>query len=114
MNKDSDRSKGIDTTQAGKIIYVSDDIPLQTTRYSVDDVLGNWIYFTEEVEKYIKDSRSRKRGQLYVLNYLNKIPTLLKDPSIIINDPDDDTENTLLYYKEIYIEEKRNKFFSHW
>ena len=46
MNKDNDRSKGINTTQSGKIIYVADDIPLQTIRYVVDDVLGNKIYFT--------------------------------------------------------------------
>jgi hypothetical protein len=43
MKKESDQTKGIDITQAGKIIYVSDDIPLQTVIYAVEDVLGNKI-----------------------------------------------------------------------
>ena len=63
MKRERDKIKGIDTTQAGKIIYVSDDILLQTIIYSVEDILCNKVYFTEEAERYIKDSRSRKRGQ---------------------------------------------------
>jgi len=109
MNKPDDRIKVIDTSQAGKIIHVSDDIPLQTIRYTVEDIFGNNIYFTKEAERYIQDSRSRKRGQQYVLNYLNKIPTLLRDPSIVIVDSDDITEKTILYYKEVYVEEKRKQ-----
>jgi hypothetical protein len=109
VKKDSDKISGIDTAQAGKIIYVADDIPLQTIIYSVEDVLGNKVYFTDEAERYIKDSRSRKRGQQYVINYLQKIPGVLKDPGIIITDPDDSSDKTILYYKEIYIEEKKKQ-----
>lgn len=87
MKKDRDKTKGIDTTQAGKVIFVSDDIPLQTVIYSVEDVLGNKVYFTEEAEKYIKYARGSRRTQKYTLNYLQKIPAVLKDPSIIIIDP---------------------------
>ncbi|MBC8186419.1 hypothetical protein H8E88_35505 [candidate division KSB1 bacterium] len=48
----------------------------------------------------------RKIGQQYVLNYLNKIPIILADPSIIIYDPEDVLNKTFLYYKEIHIKEK--------
>jgi hypothetical protein len=100
---------GTDTTQAGKIIYVSDDIPLQTIIYSVEDVLSDKVYYTEEADRYIKDSRARKKGQQYVVNYLQKIPGVLKDPAIIITDPDDSSDKTILYYKEIYIQEKKKQ-----
>ncbi len=41
------RIKNTDITQAGKIINVSDDLPFQTILYSVKDVLGNRVYYTE-------------------------------------------------------------------
>lgn len=100
---------GTDTTQAGKIIYVSDDIPLQTIRYAVTDILGNLVYFTDEAEQYIKYSRGTRRTQKYVLNYLHKISAILKDPSIVIIDPEDISERTLVYYKEIHVKEKQKQ-----
>ena len=72
MKRESGKIKGFDTNQAGKIIYVSDDIPLQTIIYSVEDILGNKVYFTEEAEHYIKYSRGSRRTQKYALNYLHK------------------------------------------
>ena len=109
MKRESGKIKGFDKNQAGKIIYVSDDIPLQTIIYSVEDVLSDKVYYTEEADRYIKDSRSRKRGQQYVINYLQKIPGVLKDPSIIITDPDDSSDQTILYYKEIYIHKRKKE-----
>lgn len=98
-----------DTTQAGKIIFVSDDIPLQTIIYSVEDILGNKVYFTEEADDYIKYSRGSRETQKYALNYLHKIPAILKDPSIVIFDPEDISEQTLVYYKEIHVKEKQKQ-----
>lgn len=109
MKRERDKIKGIDTTQAGKIIYVSDDIPLQTIIYSVEDVLSDKVYYTEEADRYIKDSRSRKRGQQYIVKYLQKIPGVLKDQGIIITDPDDSSDQTILYYKEIYIHKRKKE-----
>ncbi len=109
MKNERDKTKAIDTTQAGKIIYVSDDIPLQTVIYAVEDVLGNKVYFTEEADQYIKYARGSRRTQAYTLNYVQKIPSVLKDPSIIIVDPEDISGRTLVYYKEIHIEEKQKQ-----
>ncbi len=109
MNRESDKIDEIDTSQAGKIIFVSNDIPLQTVRYAATDILGNLVYFTDEAEKYINYSRGSRRIQKYVLNYLHKIPAILKDPSIIIIDPEDISERTLVYYKEIHVKEKQKQ-----
>jgi len=98
--------KDVDTTRAGEAIYVSDDIPGQTILYGVTDIFEKKVYYTEEAEKYIKDSRIRKRGQQYLINYLHKIPGILRDPSIVIVDSEDISGNTLLYYKELFIAEK--------
>jgi len=113
MNKENGRLKGVDTSQAGKIIYVSDDIPLQTVIYAVEDILSNKVYFTEEAEQYIKYARGTRRTQKYVLNYLQKIPAILKDPSIVIIDSEDCSGRTVIYYKEIYIrEEQKQELFA--
>ena len=109
MTAEHNKPKGVDTTRTGEIIFVSDDVPLQTILYSIEDIFGNQVYYTEEAEKYIKDSRSHKRGQKYVQRYLHKIPALLKDPSIVIIDPEDVSESTLLYYKEVYVREKNKQ-----
>lgn len=106
MAANTNKPKGVDTTRSGETIYVSDEVPFQRILYSVEDVFGNKIFYTEEAERYIKDSRSRKRGQSYALRYLDKIPAILKDPSIVILDPDDLTENTFVYYKEVYVSDK--------
>ena len=54
------RIKNKDISRACKIIHVSDRLPLQTILYAVVDVLGDRIYYTQEAERYIKDSRMRK------------------------------------------------------
>ena len=98
--------KDVDTTRAGEVLYISDDIPVQTILYGVEDVFGKKVYYTEEADKYIKDSRIRKRGQQYLIKYLHKIPGILRDPSIVILDSEDVSGETLLYYKELFIKEK--------
>ncbi|MFQ5629869.1 MAG: hypothetical protein ACE5I1_13975 [bacterium] len=106
MALEMNHPNGVDTTRAGATIFISDDVPLQKILYAVEDVLGNQVYYTEEAERYINDSRNRRSGQRFVLRYLDKIPAILKDPSIVILDPDDVGENTMVYYKEFYVSEK--------
>ena len=53
MTAEHIKPKGVDTTRTGEIIFVSDDVPLQTILYSIEDIFGNQVYYTEEAEKYI-------------------------------------------------------------
>ena len=106
--------KDVDTTRAGEVIFVSDDIPAQTIVYCVEDVLGYEVYYSEEADRYIKNIRNSRITQKYVLNYLQKIPSILRDPSIVIIDVEDISERILIYYKEVHIEETRRQNFLHW
>lgn len=108
MPADSGRLKDVDFSRQGETLYVSPEIPQQTIIYSVTDVFEEQVYFTREAEKYIRDSRGSKPWQRYVLNHLDRIPTILRTPSIVIRDPEDITEKTLIYYKEIHVPEQRH------
>jgi len=109
MSIGHNKPKAIDTIRTGEIIFVADDVPLQTILYSVEDVFGNQVFYTEEAEKYITNTRGSRITQKYILGYLDKIPPILRDPSIVIIDPEDATERTLVYYKEIYVREKKKQ-----
>jgi len=103
----------VDASRAGETIYISNDIQNQTIKYSVRDVLGCEVYYSEEAEKYIKHTRNSRATQKYILNYLQKIPTILRDPSVVIVDSEDFTERTLVYYKEVFIKEfQKHKLFA--
>lgn len=113
MSLETNLFKDVDTTRVGEVVYVSDDIPVQTIVYCVEDVLGYEVYYSEEADRYIKNIRNSRITQKYVLNYLQKIPSILRDPSIVIIDVEDITESTLIYYKEVYIVEiQRQKLFA--
>ncbi len=96
---------GVDYSRQGEKIHVADDIPRQTILYSTTDVFDRQVHFSVEAQRYIQDSRRRKPWQRYVLNYLDRIPLILGDPTIVIVDPDDFTERTQLYYREFYVTE---------
>ncbi len=106
MRTASKQPKDVDVSRQGETLYVSPEIPPQTIIYSVRDVFQEQVYFTREAEKYIRDSRSRKPWQRYVLDYLDRIPSILRTPSIVILDPDDFEEKTLVYYKEIRVSQQ--------
>jgi hypothetical protein len=109
----SNRLKDVDFSRQGEILYVSPEIPPQTIVYSVEDVFQEQVFFTREAEKHIRDSRNSKPWQWYVLKYLDRIPAILRTPSIVIVDPEDVTETTLIYYKEIRVpEQRRNVLFA--
>lgn len=107
------RLKDVDFSRQGETIYISPEIPSQTIIYCAEDVFQEQVYFTREAEKYIRDSRSRKPWQRYTLDYLDRIPSILKTPSIVIVDPEDIREKTLIYYKEFHVPEQgRNVLFA--
>jgi len=113
MQAGSGKPKDVDFAKQGEILHVSPEIPPQTIVCSVTDVFQEQVYFTREAEKYIRDSRSRKPWQRYVLDHLDRIPSILRTPSIVILDPDDFEEKTLVYYKEIHVSQRgRNILFA--
>jgi len=113
MQGGSGRLKDVDSSMQGEILYVSPEIPPQTVICSVKDVFQEQVYFTREAEKYIRDSRSKRPWQRYALDYLDRIPAILRTPSIVIVDPEDITERTLVYYKEVHVPEQgRNVLFA--
>lgn len=98
-------AKDIDYSRQGEKIHIADDVPWQTILYSATDVFEQQVYFSIEAQRYIRDSRRKKPWQRYVLNYLDRIPLILRDPAIVIVDSDDFTERTTLYYREMYVSE---------
>jgi hypothetical protein len=103
------RLEHVDYSQRGEIIYVMVDgiAKPQTIIYSATDCFGEKYYFTEEGLRYIKDSREERPEQRFVLNYLDKISTVLKAP-IIVGKSTDIIENHL-YFKPIAIKERYYK-----
>ena len=73
---------------------------IQRVEYIVTDVLHETIYVTADGLAYTQDSLMRK-GQDHILELIARIPDILSQPAIVIQDhlsPDD----TLLYYKQVY------------
>ena len=74
---------------------------VQFVEYLVEDVRGEKVYITSDGLMYAQDSLTRK-GQDYVLELFDRIPSILSHPAIVIQDhlaPDD----TRLYYKPVTI-----------
>jgi hypothetical protein len=77
--------KHVDYSERGQTVeIIVDGIPKrQTIIFSGTDYFDEKYYFTEEGLRYIQDSRHRRPQQNLVLNYLNKIPIILKSPQVI-------------------------------
>ncbi len=74
---------------------------IQHVEYIVTDVRNESIYVTTDGIIYTQDSLTRK-GQEHIFEIIDRIPTILAQPAIVIQDhvsPDD----TLLYYGQVYI-----------
>jgi hypothetical protein len=73
------RLRQVDYSQQGETIHVIIDgiAKPQTIIYSAADYFGEKYHFTEEGWRYIKDSREERLEQRFVLNHLDKIPTIL-------------------------------------
>jgi hypothetical protein len=103
------RLKQVDYSQQGETIYVIVDgiAKPQTIIYSATDCFGEKYYFTEEGWRYIKDSREERWEQRFVLNHLDKIPTILKAP-IIIGKSGENAQHHL-YFRPMAIQESHYK-----
>ena len=55
MSIETNLFKDVDTTRAGEVIFVSDDIPVQKILYGVNDVFKKKVYYTEEADKIYKE-----------------------------------------------------------
>lgn len=74
---------------------------IQHVEYIVTDIRNESIYVTSDGIVYTQDSLTRK-GQEHIFEILDRIPAILAQPAIVIQDhvsPDD----TLLYYGQVYI-----------
>jgi len=74
--------KNVDYAERGQTIeIIVDGIPKsQTVIFSGIDCFGEKYYFTEQGLRYIQDSRHELPWQTVVLNYLHKIPIILRTP----------------------------------
>ena len=79
------RLKDVDYSHRSEMIDIISDgvMRQQTIIFSGADYFGEKYYFTEEGLRYIQDSRERRWWQELVLDYLNKIPIILKTPAIM-------------------------------
>lgn len=77
--------KDVDYSERGKDLeIIVDGIPKpQTVIFSGTDCFGEKYYFTEQGLRYIQDSRDRRPQQNFVLNYVEKIPIILKSPTLL-------------------------------
>jgi hypothetical protein len=77
--------KHVDYAERGQQVEIIVDgvAKSQTVIFSGIDYFGEKYYFTEQGLRYIQDSRHRRPQQNVVLNYLNKIPIILKSPQVI-------------------------------
>jgi hypothetical protein len=74
--------KQVDYTERGQQVevIVGGVAKRQTVIFSGIDYWGEKYYFTEQGLRYIQDSRHKLPGQNFILNYLHKIPIILKAP----------------------------------
>ncbi|MGH7599365.1 MAG: hypothetical protein ACREOI_23650 [bacterium] len=74
--------KHVDYAERGQQLeIIVDGVPKrQTIIFSGTDYFGEKYYFTEQGLRYIQDSRHKLPWQNFVLNYLHKIPIILRAP----------------------------------
>jgi len=79
------RLKNVDYTRRGETVtIILDGEPRQqTVIFSGNDYWDERYYFTEEGLRYIQDSRRRRPWQEFVLDHLDKIPSILKAPDVV-------------------------------
>ena len=77
--------KNVDYSERGRTLEIIVDgvRKPQTVIFSGIDCLGEKYYFTEQGLRYIQDSRHKRPWQTVVLNYLEKIPPILKVPQLV-------------------------------
>lgn len=76
---------------------------IQSVEYIVTDVKQERIFVTVDGLTYTRDSLAFKE-QTHLLAQVDRLPTILEQPDIVIWDPVDDPLETLIYYKRTYID----------
>ena len=100
--------KHVDYAERGQQIeIIVDGVPKrQTIIFSGTDCFGEKYYFTEQGLRYIQDSRHKLPWQNFVLNYLHKIPIILKAPQYAAVSKINPAR--LLFYDRVAIRERGN------
>jgi hypothetical protein len=105
MSVDVFTLRGVDYSERGtqtEIVVAGQSRP-QTVIYAVLDYQGEKCYYTEEGHRYILDSRRSRTIQRFTVNYLDRIPRIIRHPIGIGKDLGQ--MQTVLYFGEIAIEE---------
>lgn len=73
MSAETNLFKNVDTTRFGEVIYISDDIPVQTILYGVEDVFGLnyskkelFTIFTLRKVGRLKCAKEKNRQKCYI------------------------------------------------
>jgi len=101
--------KNVDYSERGQTLeIIVDGVPKpQTIIFSGTDYFGDRYYFTEQGLRYIQDSRHKLPWQTSVLNYLQKIPIILRAPRYAAISKINPVRH--LFYEQIAIKERGNK-----
>jgi hypothetical protein len=75
---------------------------IESVEYVVLDVYGENVYVTVEGLNYTEDSLYFKE-QDFLIAYLDQLANICKHPDIVIWDPLEPPNDTLIYYKQLYI-----------
>lgn len=75
----------------------------QMVIYTVLDYQGEKCYYTKEGHRYILDSRHSRTIQRFAVNYLDRIPRIIRQPIGVGEDPKE--RQTILYFGEIAVKE---------
>jgi hypothetical protein len=101
--------KNVTYSERGQTLeIIVDGVPKpQTIIFSGTDYFGDKYYFTEQGLRYIQDSRRKRRLQNVALNYLAKIPIVLKSPQLVVRNID--RPDHYLFCDRIAIKEYGNR-----
>jgi len=101
--------KNVDYSERGQTLEIIVDglSKRQTIIFSGIDCFGEKYYFTEQGLRYIQDSRFSRPRQIFVLNYLKKIPIILRAPKIVARNMRE--ANRYLFCDRIAIKELNNR-----
>lgn len=105
------RLKQVDYSQRGEVVSIIVDgaIKPQTVIFTGTDCFGERYYFTEEGLRYITDSRRKRPEQHFILEHLEKIPSVLKSPVVVAHHPK--LPSNYLFFKDATFPELDRKKF---
>lgn len=81
---------------------------IESVEYVVLDVKGEDVYVTVEGLNYTEDSLYFKE-QEFLIAVLDELTNILEHPDLVIWDPLEPPNDTLIYYKQLYIAPLRKR-----